>query len=56
MKMKAYTLFSCSGDTGNNFIEWVRFVLGKDMDFPHIKLIYPTAPVQPFTPAGGEVS
>lgn len=25
------------------------------MQFPHIKMIYPNAPLQPYTPAGGEV-
>lgn len=43
------------GDTGHNLIEWIRFLLGKDMQFPHIKMIFPTAPLQPYTPLGGEV-
>lgn len=44
------------GDTGPNLIEWVRFLLGKDLQFPHIKFVYPTAPLQPYTPLDGEVS
>ena len=44
------------GDTGNNLIEWIRFLLGRNMEFPHIKFIYPTAPVQKYTPMGGEPS
>lgn len=44
-----------AGDTGSNLIEWIRFLLGKDMQFPHIKVVIPTAPVQPYTPLGGEV-
>lgn len=48
--------FHGSGDTGANFIEWIRFLLGKDMEFPHIKLIFPTAPLQPYSPMGGELS
>lgn len=44
------------GDTGHNFIEWIRFLLGKDMEFPHIKVVYPTAPVQPYTPNDGDLS
>uniref|UniRef100_A0A182NCW8 palmitoyl-protein hydrolase n=1 Tax=Anopheles dirus TaxID=7168 RepID=A0A182NCW8_9DIPT len=45
-----------SGDTGNGLTEWIRFLLGKDLEFPHIKVIIPTAPVQPYTPMGGENS
>ncbi|XP_039968455.1 lysophospholipase-like protein 1 isoform X1 [Bactrocera tryoni] len=45
-----------SGDTGSNLAEWVRFILGRDMDFEHIKIIYPTAPVQPYTPLSGQLS
>lgn len=26
------------------------------MEFPHIKMVYPTAPVQPYTPLGGALS
>ncbi|XP_055847557.1 lysophospholipase-like protein 1 [Episyrphus balteatus] len=48
--------FHGSGDTGSNLVEWVRFLLGRDLDFPHIKLIYPTAPLQPYTPLNGELS
>lgn len=44
------------GDTGHNLVQWIHFLLGKNMDFPHIKLIYPTAPVQPYTPMNGENS
>lgn len=36
-------------------MEWVRFLIGKDMQFPHIKVVIPTAPVQPYTPLGGRV-
>lgn len=49
-------IYVCSGDTGSNLIEWVRFLLGRDMEFGHIKVIYPTAPLQPYTPMGGELS
>lgn len=45
-----------SGDTGSNLAEWVRFLLGHDMEFEHIKIIYPTAPVQSYTPLSGELS
>lgn len=44
------------GDTGNNLIEWIKFLLGRNLELPHVKFIYPTAPVQKYTPAGGEYS
>ncbi|XP_053950175.1 lysophospholipase-like protein 1 [Anastrepha ludens] len=48
--------FHGSGDTGSNLLEWIRFLLGRDMEFAHIKVIYPTAPFQAYTPLGGESS
>lgn len=45
-----------TGDTGNNLIEWIKFVLGRNLEMPHVKFIYPTAPVQKYTPMGGEYS
>lgn len=44
-----------SGDTGSNLMEWIRFLIGKDMQFPHIKVIIPTAPEQPYTPLDRQV-
>lgn len=44
------------GDTGSNLVEWVRFLLGRDLKFEHIKVVYPTAPLQPYTPNGGNLS
>jgi phospholipase/carboxylesterase len=49
-------LLLSSGDTGNNLIEWIKFLLGRNLDVPHVKFIYPTAPVQKYTPMGGEYS
>lgn len=48
--------FHGSGDTGPNLMEWVRFLLGHDLDFAHIKIIYPTAPTQKYTPLNGHLS
>ncbi|ALC47704.1 CG6567 [Drosophila busckii] len=48
--------FHGSGDTGPNVMEWVRFLLGKDLDFSHIKVVYPTAPKQKYTPLNGSYS
>ncbi|XP_017017662.1 lysophospholipase-like protein 1 [Drosophila kikkawai] len=48
--------FHGSGDTGPGILEWVRFVLGRNLEYPHIKIIYPTAPLQKYTPMDGEMS
>lgn len=48
--------YNASGDNGPNLSEWVRFLLGRVMEFQHIKIIYPTAPVQRYTPLSGALS
>ncbi|BFF91671.1 lysophospholipase-like protein 1 [Drosophila madeirensis] len=48
--------FHGSGDTGPNALEWVRFLLGRNLEYPHIKVIYPTAPMQKYTPLNGQES
>ncbi|XP_022217098.1 lysophospholipase-like protein 1 [Drosophila obscura] len=48
--------FHGSGDTGPNVLEWVRFLLGRNLEYGHIKVIYPTAPVQKYTPLNGQES
>ncbi|XP_053624459.1 lysophospholipase-like protein 1 isoform X2 [Plodia interpunctella] len=35
--------------------EWVN-IMSKSFSFPHIKMMYPTAPLQPYTPAGRNMS
>ncbi|CAN9514154.1 unnamed protein product [Ophioblennius macclurei] len=45
-----------SGDTGRGLRAWVRDVLGKDMAFSHIRILYPTAPARPYTPMRGAPS
>ncbi|CAL4098335.1 unnamed protein product, partial [Meganyctiphanes norvegica] len=45
-----------SGDTGHGIREWVGAVLGKELSFPHIKILYPTAPRQGYTPMNGMLS
>ncbi|XP_045782251.1 lysophospholipase-like protein 1 [Maniola jurtina] len=47
--------FHGSGATGDHMKEWVH-LLAKNFTFPHIKVLYPTAPLQPYTPAGGQMS
>ncbi|XP_015593661.1 lysophospholipase-like protein 1 [Cephus cinctus] len=48
--------FHGSGDTGENVRQWVDLLNKRELNFPHIKLMYPTAPSQPYTPNGGEIS
>jgi phospholipase/carboxylesterase len=45
-----------TGDTGNNLIEWIKFLLGRHFNNPYVKFVYPTAPVQRYTPLNGEYS
>ncbi|XP_018612414.1 lysophospholipase-like protein 1 [Scleropages formosus] len=45
-----------SGDTGQGLRAWVRDVLKQDLAFPHIRVIYPTAPARPYTPMRGALS
>ncbi|KAJ0183799.1 hypothetical protein K1T71_000222 [Dendrolimus kikuchii] len=47
--------FHGSGSNGADMQEWVRLMV-KNFSFPHIKVVYPTAPLQPYTPAGGMMS
>lgn len=37
-------------------MEWVRSILSRDLSFPHIRVLYPTAPLQPYTPLDGQLS
>lgn len=48
--------FHGSGDTGRGIRQWVKFLLGNDMAFNQIQVVYPTAPLRPYTPMGGEQS
>lgn len=34
----------------------MKFLLGRHFSLPHVKFVYPTAPVQPYTPLGNELS
>nr|XP_043890084.1 lysophospholipase-like protein 1 [Solea senegalensis] len=45
-----------SGDTGQGLRAWVRDVLVPDLAFSHVRVIYPTAPVRPYTPMRGALS
>lgn len=48
--------FHGSGDTGDNVKEWIDILNKEELKFPHIKIIYPTAPAQPYTPNNGMIS
>ncbi|KAK6291121.1 hypothetical protein J4Q44_G00384730 [Coregonus suidteri] len=45
-----------SGDTGQGVRAWVKEVSVPDLDFPHIRVVYPTAPARPYTPMRGALS
>ncbi|CAK1554095.1 unnamed protein product [Leptosia nina] len=47
--------FHGSGGTGDLMKQWVDLLV-KNFSFPQIKVLYPTAPLQPYTPAGGQMS
>lgn len=42
------------GDTGHGVKDWVRSVLGRDLNGKHIKYFFPTAPTQKYTAFDGE--
>ncbi|KAI4463542.1 lysophospholipase-related [Holotrichia oblita] len=43
------------GDTGNGIFEWMKFLIG-DFALPHLKFLFPTAPLRSYTPLNGEMS
>ncbi|TRY53733.1 hypothetical protein DNTS_017019 [Danionella cerebrum] len=45
-----------SGDTGLGLRHWVSDILGQNLAFEHIRVIYPTAPPRPYTPMRGAQS
>jgi hypothetical protein len=48
-------LWSILGDTGEGACEWLKFLIMNDVQLPHLKILFPTAPERPYTPLGGEV-
>lgn len=42
-----------AGDTGPGVMDWANSVLGRQLDFPTAKLLYPSAPVRTYTAARG---
>ncbi|GJQ82339.1 hypothetical protein Trydic_g411 [Trypoxylus dichotomus] len=47
--------FHGSGDTGGGILDWVKFLIG-DFTSPHLKFLFPTAPLRPYKPLNGEMS
>ncbi|XP_043551721.1 lysophospholipase-like protein 1 isoform X1 [Chiloscyllium plagiosum] len=45
-----------SGDTGQGIRAWIKDVLKQDLNFQHIRIIYPTAPLRPYTPMNQSMS
>ncbi|XP_031833670.2 lysophospholipase-like protein 1 [Nomia melanderi] len=45
--------FHGSGGCGDSLKKWVDIMLREELKFPHIKIVYPTAPAQPYTPNYG---
>ncbi|XP_063982245.1 lysophospholipase-like protein 1 isoform X2 [Diachasmimorpha longicaudata] len=48
--------FHGSGGSGADFKEWLDMVNRKELTFPNVKVVYPTAPAQPYTPLEGMLS
>ncbi|XP_072031699.1 lysophospholipase-like protein 1 isoform X2 [Amphiura filiformis] len=48
--------FHGSGDTANGIKDWLHSVLGKEFSFPHIKLVFTSAPPRPYTANAGRLS
>lgn len=47
--------FQYAGSNGKEFMEYIHSLVGDDWKFPHIKVIIPTAPEQPYTMLNGNV-
>ncbi|OXU25377.1 hypothetical protein TSAR_002589 [Trichomalopsis sarcophagae] len=45
-------LFHGSGGNGEDFKQWLDILNKQELSFRHIKIVYPTAPIQPYTPNG----
>ncbi|XP_029052546.1 lysophospholipase-like protein 1 isoform X1 [Osmia bicornis bicornis] len=48
--------FHGSGSSGDDIKKWIDTLNKGELNFPHIKIIYPTAPAQPYTPNNGTLS
>lgn len=50
-----FIYFTFAGGTAEDLKEWIDILNREKLQFPHIKLIYPSAPNQPYTPNSGMV-
>ncbi|XP_076234396.1 lysophospholipase-like protein 1 [Calliopsis andreniformis] len=48
--------FHGSGSNAEDMKEWVDILHREELKFPHIKIMYPSAPLQPYTVYGGMLS
>ncbi|XP_076164317.1 lysophospholipase-like protein 1 isoform X2 [Ptiloglossa arizonensis] len=48
--------FHGSGSSGKDVKYWIDILNREELTFPHIKILYPTAPAQPYTPNYGMLS
>lgn len=49
-------MISFAGGSANEIKQYVDILNRKEFRFPHIKVVYPNAPEQPYTPLGGLVT
>ncbi|XP_034938998.1 lysophospholipase-like protein 1 [Chelonus insularis] len=42
-----------SGSSGNDMKMWIDVLNREELKFPYVKIVYPTAPSQPYTPLDG---
>lgn len=43
------------GDSACNFREWISYLASGKPEYKHIKVLYPNATLQPYTPLNGQV-
>jgi len=48
-----FFFFHGSGSSGSDVETWLSSLTSRKLTFPHIKIVYPSAPSQPYTAAGG---
>lgn len=48
--------FHGSGSSGDDLKKWIDILNRGELSFPHIKIIYPSAAAQPYTPINGMLS
>lgn len=54
-QLRDYFYIYFPGDTGPGIHEWVKELTENKFVFPHLKVVFPSAPKIPYTAQGGEV-